>query len=112
MISRPDSHYFPSYLLQCTFIYLQLNDVVTYFRCIQFVIVLFGKKNAVALHENKVQALGRYLGWKMLEKKIRPMQCGIFQGCNYFNFSFCGKKRKYLILVGCFRQRDIVVNLD
>ena len=69
MISRPDSHYFPSYLLQCTFIYLQLNDVVTYFRCIQFVIVLFGKKNAVALHENKVQALGCYLGWKMLEKK-------------------------------------------
>ena len=70
------------------------------------------QKNAVALNENKVQALGRYLGWKMLEKKIRPMQCGIFQGCNYFNFSFCGKKRKYLILVGCFRQRDIVVNLD
>ena len=53
MISRPDSHYFPSYLLQCTFIYLQLNDVVTYFRCIQFVIVLFGKKNAVALHEKQ-----------------------------------------------------------
>ena len=93
MISRPDSHYFPSYLLQCTFIYLQLNDVVTYFRCIQFVIVLFGKKNAVALHENKVQALGRYLGWKMLEKKNFQCNAVFFKDAIILIFLFAEKEK-------------------
>ena len=53
------------------------------------------QKNAVALHENKVQALGRYLGWKMLEKKKVQCNAVFFKDAIIliFRFLFAEKKK-------------------
>ena len=52
------------------------------------------QKNAVALHENKVQALGRYLGWKMLEKKNFQCNAVFFKDAIILIFLFLFAEKK------------------